>query len=190
MGADQVSESLYACVHVPGFATQALTRLRPELARRPVVVVAGDPPLEQVCSANAHARSLGVSQGMTRAELDSFPGLTVLRRSETEEQLACAALLETAGAFTPRIEIQASSASAFVMVLDMTGTRLIFGPALQALHGIAHALATLRFVVRLGASANFQAAVSSAPSARTSANLTLSPRADARRCRKSRSPSR
>lgn len=43
-----MKEPLYVCVHVPEFPVQALLRLRPELARAPVVVIAGDPPLEQV----------------------------------------------------------------------------------------------------------------------------------------------
>ncbi len=80
---------------------QALTRLRPDLSQLPVVVLEGDPPLEHVCSANALAFRLGVTQGMTRAELDSFPGLTVLRRSATEESAARQALLEAAGAIHP-----------------------------------------------------------------------------------------
>ncbi len=166
MGANQVSEPLYVCVHVPEFATQALTRLRPELSHLPVVVLAGNPPLEQVCSANAHALRLGVIQGMTRVELDSFTGLTILRRSEAEEQLARVALLETAGAFTPRIEVSASSASAFVMVLDMTGTTLIFGPAQRAVDSVVRSLTALCFFVKLAASANFHASLCIAPSAR------------------------
>jgi protein ImuB len=165
MGADEVSTPLYVCVYVPEFAAQALTRLRPESARQAVVVLAGDPPLEQVCSANSHALRLGVTQGMTRAELDSFSGVTALRRSETEESGARAALLEAAGAFTPRVQVQAASSSAFVMVLDMAGTTRIFGPALHAANRIAQALAALRFGARLAASANFHTAVCMAPSA-------------------------
>ena len=167
MGADEVKEPLYVCVYVPEFATQSLTRLRPELSHLPTVVLEGDPPLEQVCSANALALQLGVTQGMTRAGLDSFPALTVLRRSTAEESGARAALLEAAGGFTPRVEVQASSASAFVMVLDITGSTLIFGPPQRSVQSIARAVASLRFVVQLSASANFRAAVSIAPSART-----------------------
>ena len=167
MGADEIKEPLYVCVHVPEFATQALTRLRLRLSNLPVVILAGDPPLEQVCSANDHAFRLGIMQGMTRAELDSFSGLTVLRRSPTEENVARTILLEAVGGFTPRVELQVSTASAFVMVLDMTGTKLIFGPPQQSVDSIARAIASLRFVVQLAASANFHVAVSIAPSART-----------------------
>jgi protein ImuB len=165
MGADEIKQPLYVCVYVPEFATQALTRLRPELSHCPVVVLAGDPPLEQVCSANGRASRLGVTQGMTRAELDSFPGLTVLRRSSAEECGARIALLEAAGGFTPRVEVQSSAASAFAMVLDMTGTALIFGPPQRAVESIARTIASLHFAVQLAASANFHAAVSIAPSA-------------------------
>jgi protein ImuB len=167
MGADEVKEPLYVCVYVPEFAAQALTRLRPELSDLPAVVLEGDPPLEQVCSANALAFRLGVTQGMTRAELDSFPGLTVLPRSTAEESGTRTALLEAAGGFTPRVEVQTSSASAFVMVLDMTGTALIFGLPQRSAQNIARAIASLRLVVQLAATANFHAAVSLAPSART-----------------------
>lgn len=165
MGADEIKQPLYVCAYVPEFAAQALVRLRPELSRQPVVVLSGDPPLEQVCSANARARRLGIAQGMTRAELESFPSLTILRRSAAEENGARTALLEVAGGFTPRVQIQSVSASAFVMVLDMTGTELIFGPPRRSIESIALATASLRFRVQLAASANFHAAVSIAPSA-------------------------
>jgi len=166
MGASKVKEPLYVCVYVPEFPTQALLRLRPDLARSPVVVLAGDPPLEQVCSANAQAFKLGVMQGMTRAELDSFTGLCVLRRSEAEERSASTALLGVAAAFTPRIEVQAAQTSTFVMVLDMTGTTRIFGPAPQAISSIARACTAVRFSVQLAASANLHTAVCIAPAAR------------------------
>jgi protein ImuB len=159
-------EPLYVCVYVPEFPAQARLRLRPELAGTPVVILAGDPPLEEVCSVNTLASRLGVAQGMTRAELDSFAGLSVLRRSEQEERVAHACLLEIAGAFTPRIEINLSTASAFAMVLDMAGTTRIFGPASQALKSIQRTLSGLRFFTQLASSANFHTAVCVAPSAR------------------------
>ena len=161
-----MKEPLYVCVHVPEFPAQALMRLRPDLARSPVVILAGDPPLEEVCSANAQATRLGVMQGMTRAELDSFAGISILRRSEAEERVARNVLLESAGAFTPRIEVQPSSTSAFAIVLDMTGTTRMFGPVLQSVSSIAHTLKALRFFVQLAASANLHAAVCLAPAAR------------------------
>ena len=168
MGAGTV-EPLYVCVYVPEFPAQALLRLRPDLAGSAVVVLAGDPPLEQVCSVNAQAGRLGVAQGMTRAELEGFPGVCALRRSEEEERTARAVLLETAGAFTPRIEVQPGAGSAFVMVLDMSGTTRLHGSVRQAIGNIRNSLAELRLFVQLGASANLHAAVCVAAGARKAA---------------------
>lgn len=166
MGASEVKEPLYVCVYVPEFPAQALLRLRPQLAADAVVVLSGNPPLEQVCSANAKAFKLGVTAGMTRAELDSFAGITVLRRSEQEERVARSALIEAAGAFTPRFEVQPLSASSFSMVLDMTGTTRIFGPTAKATGTLARSISTMRFFVQLAASSNFHTAVCMAPASR------------------------
>jgi protein ImuB len=162
----RMTEPLYICVYVPEFPAQARLRLRPELASTPVVILAGDPPLEEVCSANALAFRLGITQGMTRAELESFAGVSVLKRSEQEERGARAALLDAAGAFTPRVEMNSSTVSAFAIVLDMAGTRRIFGPTTQALKSIQRAFSALRFFTQLAASSNFHAAVCMAPQAR------------------------
>ena len=158
--------ALYVSVFVPEFPAQALLRLRPEITGSPVVVLAGDPPFEQVCSANALAFGLGVTQGMTRAELDSFAGLCILRRSASEEHAARSALLEAAGAFTPRVEVQPSASAACVLVLDMTGTTRVFGPVQHASASIVRAMTSLRFFVQCAASANLNTAVCLAPFAR------------------------
>ena len=165
MGAIKVKEPFYVCVHVPEFSAQSLLRLRPELTCSPVAVVGGDPPLEQVCSINAHASRLGVSKGMTRSELECFSSLHVLRRSEQEERNARSVLLEATGVYTPRIEVH-PSASGFVFVLDMTGTTRIFGAPKQAVDKIARTITSLRFYAQLAASANLHAATCIAPSVR------------------------
>lgn len=166
MGATQVREPLYVCVHVPEFPTQSLLRLRSERSKSPAAVVEGVPPLEQVCSANAKAFRIGVAPGMTRSELEMFAGVTVLPRAVAEERMACAVLLEAAGIFTPRIEIQKSTQPVFVMVLDMAGTERIFGPAQQMVEAISRAMTALRFFVQIAASANLHTAVCMAPDAR------------------------
>jgi protein ImuB len=171
MGASEVRESLYVCVHVPELAAQACMRLRPELERMAVAVVAGEVPLEQVCSLNAQASALGVEKGMMRAELDGFAGLYVLRRSEVEESVARGVLLEAAWGFTPRVEVQTCSADAFVMVLDMTGTTRMFGPASQVVASMKRLMNALHFHARFAASTNLHAAVCMARSARTSIAL-------------------
>lgn len=162
MGNRKVTE-VYVCIYVPEFPTQALVRLRPELTRLPVVVLEGDPPLEQVCSANRPAIRLGVRHGMTRTELDSFVGLHILKRSTAEERSARAALLSVASAFTPRMEIQPSIGSAWTLVLDMAGSTSMFGPIERSTQSIKHAIKTLRFSVHIASSGNLYASVCLAP---------------------------
>jgi len=118
---------IYACAHAMEFPAQALLRLRPELHEQPCVVMEGEPPLQQVCSLNRRARSLGLLHGMTQVEVDTFPGVTALRRSPGEEAAATAALLECAGGFSPRVEDR-STEGAFLTAIDIAGTTALFGP--------------------------------------------------------------
>jgi len=117
---------LYACLYTQEFPAQALLRLRPELKEQPCVVMEGDAPLEQVCSLNTKALLLGMAHGMTRVEVDTFPGSVALARSQKEEAATRAILLECAGAFSPRVE-QKSEVGAFACGIDIAGTRSLFG---------------------------------------------------------------
>jgi protein ImuB len=120
-------DELYACLYAREFPVQALLRLRPELREEPCVVMAGDAPLEQVCSLNTKARLLGMARGMTRVEVDTFPASAVLARSQKEEAVTRAILLECAGAFSPRVE-ERSEDAAFICGIDIAGTQSLFGP--------------------------------------------------------------
>lgn len=117
----------YASVYAKEFPAQALLRLRPELRDKPCVVMEGDPPLELVCSLTRKARTLGIVHGMTKVEVDTFSGVTVLRRSENEETAVKEALLECAGGFSPRVEDH-SEDRVFLCILDIAGTTGLFGP--------------------------------------------------------------
>jgi protein ImuB len=161
-----MKEPLYVCVYVPEFPVQALMRLRPELSKLPVVVLEGNPPLEQVCSFNSLARNIGIEKGMSRSDLEGFAGLCILLRSREEERTARIALLEVVGAFTPRVEIQPSSGEEFVIGMDMAGTTRIFGEAPQMAERIALAINTLQIHAKIAVSANLNAARCIAPSAR------------------------
>ncbi len=70
---------LYACLYVREFPAQAMLRLRPNLKNIPVVILEGTPPRQTICSCNARARDIGIETGLTRAELDVFPGVTTSR---------------------------------------------------------------------------------------------------------------
>jgi protein ImuB len=116
----------YACVDVKEFPLQALLRLRQELQNKPIAVLNGEPPFEQVCSLNDAARALGIALGMTRLEMEMFPTALALLRSRAEEAAARAALLECAEGFSPRVEDQ-SSDCCFTCVIDIAGTETLFG---------------------------------------------------------------
>jgi len=116
----------YACLVTKEFPLQALLRFRPELRRKPVAVLDGEPPFEQVCSLNSPALTLGMATGMTKLEMEMFPAAVVLARSRAQELAARAALLECAGTFSPRVEDQ-SNDSCFICVIDITGTETLLG---------------------------------------------------------------
>ena len=154
----QPAQPLYVCVRIPELPVQVMLRLRPKAAAGAVAVMQGTAPLEQVLSVNQPAARLGITRGMTRAELDGFSKLTILKQSAGEESLARAALLEAAGAFTPRVEVLPAADATFAMVLDMTGTTQIFGTTAEVLERLLKALMTLGFHPRLAASAGFHTA--------------------------------
>src|SRR5665213_4106316 len=105
----------YACLYARELPAQAMLRLRTDLRDRPCAVLQGVPPVQQVCSCNRKARLLGVSRGLTRVEMDTFPSVVVLSRSQAEEATARAAMLECAGTFSPSVEDR-SDDSAFLVI--------------------------------------------------------------------------
>ncbi len=149
---------LYACLLAREFPAQALLRLRPERSERPCVVMQGEPPLQQVCSLNRKARAMGLLHGMTQVEVDTFPGVTVLTRSEAEEVATKAILLECAGGFSPRVE-ERSEAGAFFCVIDIAGTERLFGPQEALARNLITRVKALGISARVAVSSNFHAAI-------------------------------
>ncbi len=171
-----VPEPRFLCVHVPEFAAQARLRHRPALRARAVVVLDGKPPLQTVCSATRKARERGVTRGTTRAELDGFPGVESLLRSEPEERSAAAALLSTLWRFSPRIEVLPAHDGAHRLVADVAGTESLFGPPASLARAVQREAEALGLMVRCAVSVNFQAALCAAPFAKTTPRLI--PRGD------------
>ena len=148
-----MSTPLYFCLRIPEFAAQALIRLRPALASAPVAVLEGEAPLEKACAATLQARRLGVRHGMTRTELESFPNLTILRRSPQEEGSAALTLLEMAARFTPRAE-ELPRTSAHTLALDLTGSTRLLGPPHVIGQKLFRAARELGFFARIASSRN------------------------------------
>ena len=157
-GATMSPPELYACLYVKEFAAQAMLRLRPELREKPCAVMEGEPPLQQVCSLNAKAHRMGVLTGMTQVEMETFPSVTGLQRSMREETATRIALLECAGSFTPRVE-EASTEMAFLCVLDIAGTEILFGPAAILAEKLKNQIKALGITASVAVSRNFHAAI-------------------------------
>ena len=154
---------MYVCIHFAEFAAQSLLRLRPDLTQMQVAVLEGEAPLEQVSSMNMAARKAGVRRGMSRAEMEAFPQVILLRRSPAVERSAREAILQTARDFTPRVEILARSETALDLALDMTGTSLLFGDAETCASTLTKAMRQLRFAEQIAVSGNLLTAACLAP---------------------------
>jgi protein ImuB len=183
---------LYACLYVREFPAQAMLRLRSQLGNTPVVILEGTPPRQTVCSCNTRARNIGIETGLTRAELDVFPGVTHLPRSFCEESCAHAALLQCAGRFSPRVECltpqwvsdksstmsdAASDTYSFAAILDITGTEKLIGPPPILAKKLLAAVRALGLHAAIVISANIDAALCLARSLghRTAPSATSSP---------------
>lgn len=166
---------LFACLHIREFPAQAMLRLRPELRNKPCIVLDGEPPLQQLCSLNSAARSLGLVYGMTRVEVETFPGITILVRSRREEDAARSALLECAAFFSPRIEDQSTDHTC-LCILDITGTEKLFGTPSQLGRMLLNRLRALHLQAFLVIGGNVPALVALVRGA--SNRLTVIPRGE------------
>jgi protein ImuB len=149
---------LYACLYAREFPAQSLLRLRTEARQQACAVLYGEPPLERVCATNARARRQGVTHGMTRVELDTVPGVTILARSSAEETSARGAVLECAGQFSPRIE-DLPRDHELLCVLDIAGTEKLFGAPATLARKLLAGVRRLGVAACVAISTNFHAAV-------------------------------
>jgi protein ImuB len=140
------------------FAAQALLRMRPELRNKPVAVMEGEPPREFVCAANELAYRMGVQRGMTRPQMEVLEAIEALRRSNTEEEAARAALLECARRFSPRVE-ELRFEYTLGVGADIQGTEKLLGTAEQIVRKMREQAAALGMDVSVAASCNFDAAL-------------------------------
>lgn len=155
--------TVYAGMWARQFPTQALLRLRAELRSKPAAVMEGERPLERICSANRHAIALGVREGMTRPEAETF-AIPLLRRSLVEERVAKSVLLDLYSIYTPRIE-ERSKDNHCIHVLDIGGTERLFGTPQHLCKQIRDQAKELGFALQIAISRNFHTALCLAASA-------------------------
>ena len=153
---------LYLCLHVRDFGAQTLTRLRPELHKRPVAIVNGDPPLETVFALNQRARNLGLESGMGRLQAESFDGVLVAARVKQQEDSAFLTLAKCADRFSPRIEVLASpgeNTSGATLILDVSASGRLFGSPKQIATALRSDVDVAGFKASAATSCNAYAAV-------------------------------
>jgi protein ImuB len=159
------SNPLFAAIHAAEFPAQAILRLRPDLRSKPVAIVDGIPPQENVCSLNVHARKRGIAPGMTRLEVEELGGIQLVIRSLPTELAARTVLLECASQFSPRIE-ETFDTNACAFALDIAGTERLFGPPMQLAQSLRTVISAAGFRSSVCVSSNFDTARIKAESSR------------------------
>ena len=157
-----MSVPVYLCIHLRDFAAQTLARLEPELRKRPVAILDGDPPLETVFALNQRARNLGLELGMSRLQAESFDRVSVSARVKQREDSAFLIFMKSAERFSPRIEVLASpteSTSGATLVLDASGSERLFGAPAQIAAALRRDVDAVGFEPGIATSCNAYAAV-------------------------------
>jgi protein ImuB len=148
---------MYAVLHPPNFFAQAAAHQRPELRRRPFVVLDGEPPTEIVFAVNKVARALGIEVGMTRLQAETFPDIAALSRAVEREDSAHGTLHHVACMFSPRIESVDERPGTFA--LDISGMDLLYSNVGQLANKLRQSAMAAGFVVQIAISENFDTAV-------------------------------
>ena len=146
---------MFACVFVPNFPLAAVFRAEPELRARAVAVFEGRPPLEKVFAVNHNAGRVGITPGMTKAQAELCPEVTLRPRSLLQESAAHAALLDGAQSFSPCVE----DAAADTVILDLEGMESLFGTLPEIAHNLFDRAAELGLDANVAVASNPDAAM-------------------------------
>lgn len=148
---------MYAVLHPPNFYAQAAAHGRPELHKRPFVVLDGEPPTETVFAVGQAARSLGAEVGITRLQAETLPGVIVLRREIEREAAVHTALHDVACRFSPRIERVEERPGTYA--LDVQGMSGLFGEPPELARKLRQAIETAGVFANVAVAESFHAAV-------------------------------
>ena len=162
----------YMCIRIAEFPTQTLLSLRPELRHQPVAVLEHEPPLERICSVNAHAFTQGIRHGMTRVDMENIPGVVALRRSLREEQSLREALLSLLGQYTPRIA-EINTDGVCCALLDLAGTERLMGTPIQVAKQIQQQMMALHIEAVFCISGHAETALAVARTLRSNAPVLI-----------------
>ena len=161
-----------AHVFVPDFAAAALVRRDPALRGRPVAALASAPAARPVVAATPEARARGVRPGMSAATAAACaPGLVTCARDPAAERSAAGALLDLAGAVSPRVEAAAPDG----VSLDLAGLAALLGDEARIAARLEAAAARVDLLVRIGVADTRTAAALAARAAPAGAPVTRLP---------------
>lgn len=156
----------FACLFVPDFPVQAVTRLEPELREKAMVVLEGAAPQTRVFAANAAARALGVELGMTKVQAEALGEMVWRWRSPAQEATAHRALLDCAWTISPRVEDQLHGAGRDelrdTVVLDLAGCEKLFGASDKIADDLQRVAANVGFEANVAIAGNPEAAACAA----------------------------
>jgi protein ImuB len=148
---------MYAVLHPPNFAAQVVAQQRPELRKRPVALIDGEPPADTVVAANKAARGLGVEVGMTRLQAATIPEVVTIRRVHEDEVAAQSILHTIACMFSPRIEYVEIHPGTYA--LDIDGMNGMFGDGTRLANKLRQRIMTEGFLANVAVAQNFDAAL-------------------------------
>ena len=145
----------YACIYVPNFPVAAALRVEPELLARPVAILEGKPPLENVIAVNEYAARLSIVPGMSKAQAELCAELTLRPRSPLQESSAHATLLDCAQSFSPCVE----DAACDTVLLDLAGMESLLGSLAKISRAISERAVSLGLHANTAIAANPDAAL-------------------------------
>jgi protein ImuB len=149
---------MFACVFIPNFSVAAICRAEPELRERALAIFDGKPPLETIFAMNEKAVHLGITFGMTKAQAELCPELTLRARSSLQESATHAALLDCAQSFSPCVEDTAVDTA----ILDLAGMESLFGSPPKIAQSISQRALELGLAANVAIASNPDTAVHAA----------------------------
>lgn len=157
----------FTAVHIPEFPVAAWLSKAPGLEARPLVLLGGTPPQEFVASVNAVASESGISHGMSKVQAETACRAYFRQRDEEEEVEAFSLVIKTAGRFSPRVQAitaptnnySGQSRLAASLLIDRSGTGLLFGSAQSYAQRLRDELTAAGFASSVATAPNAEAAL-------------------------------
>jgi protein ImuB len=145
----------FASIHIPGFLIQSVVRPEPALRNRAIALIDGTPPLWTVIATNEAALQSGIQLGMAKSQAAQFCAVEIRHRSQPQEKIAHAALLDLGWSMSPRIEDTAPD----TVLADISGLASLFGSAENIARELAARASLLGLAANVAVASNMEVAL-------------------------------